>query len=98
MGLWSSLRIFRARFPDTDNRDSESGWQLPEIELVASTLPGATVSLVKFVDDGGELIESDARQLLGVEELSTVVITGKAQRDETGNLTVLGTGLFVQND
>lgn len=51
---------------------------------------------VKFVDDQGKTLPTDARQLLGVKELQTVVITGKAKRDEAGNLTVLATGLYVK--
>ena len=38
----------------------------------------------------------DARKLLGVKELSTVVIQGKATRDDQGNLTVAATKVFVR--
>lgn len=58
-------------------------------------LPDAT-ALVKVVDDQGELIKADARELLEVKELSTVVVKGKAQRDDAGNLTVLASGIFVR--
>lgn len=51
---------------------------------------------VKFVDDEGKTLPTDARQLLGIEELQTVVVTGTAKRDEAGNLTVLATGLYVK--
>ena len=50
----------------------------------------------KFVDDGGQTIATDARKLFGVKELETVVVTGKAKRDEAGNLTVLASGIFVK--
>jgi len=60
-----------------------------------SRLPDAT-ALVKVVDDNGELVEADAKELLNVKELSTVVVQGKAQRDEAGNLTVLASGVFVK--
>ncbi len=60
-----------------------------------SKLPTAT-ALVKVVDEDGELVKADARELLAVKELSTVVVKGKAQRDEAGNLTILATGVFVQ--
>ncbi len=59
-------------------------------------LPTAT-ALVKFVDEQGNLIEGDARELLNVKELQTVVIRGKAIRDDAGNLTILANGLFVRN-
>ena len=60
-----------------------------------SELPTAT-ALVKVVDVDGKLVRVGAKQLLNVKELSTVVVTGKAERDEEGNLTVLATGVFVK--
>ena len=58
-------------------------------------LPTST-ALVKVVDENGELIKSDARELLNVKELDTVVVKGKAQRDDSGNLTVLAQGVYVK--
>lgn len=58
-------------------------------------LPGAT-ALVKFVDADGNLVKADARELFNVKELSTVVVTGTAERDDEGNLTVLATGVYVR--
>lgn len=60
-------------------------------------LPTAT-ALVKVVDEQGALVASDARQLLQVRELSTVVVKGTAQRDEEGNLTVLADGVHVKQE
>ncbi|MFT5323807.1 MAG: hypothetical protein ACI8P0_001658 [Planctomycetaceae bacterium] len=59
-------------------------------------LPTST-ALVKFVDDDGRPLKADARELLSLKELQTVVVRGKAQRDEAGNLTVLASGLFVRD-
>ena len=53
-------------------------------------------ALVKVVDEAGKLVGTDARELLGVKELQTVVVKGKAQRDEAGNLTVLADGVYVR--
>ncbi|MBY0587207.1 hypothetical protein K2X85_08525 [bacterium] len=53
-------------------------------------------ALVKVVDGSGKPMASDARQLLGVKELSTVTVRGKASRDEAGNLTILASGIFVE--
>ena len=58
-------------------------------------LPTGT-ALVKVVDGEGNLVKEDARQLLGVKELATVVIKGKAERDKTGNLTILANGVFIK--
>ncbi len=41
-------------------------------------------------------MKADARELLKVKELSTVVIQGTARRDDAGNLTVLATGVYVK--
>ena len=41
-------------------------------------------------------MKAGAKELLDVKELSTVVVRGKAQRDDTGNLTVLASGVYVK--
>jgi hypothetical protein len=41
-------------------------------------------------------VKADARELLKVKELSTVVVKGKAQRDAAGNLTVVASGVFMK--
>lgn len=53
-------------------------------------------ALVKVVDANGKLIAEDARGLLSLKELQTVVVRGKAERDDAGNLTVLASGIFVR--
>lgn len=53
-------------------------------------------ALVKVVDEAGNVVKADAKQLLGVKELSTVIVKGKAKRDDAGNLTVLASGVFVK--
>jgi hypothetical protein len=56
-----------------------------------------TKAMVKVVDADGKTVATDARKLLGLKELQTVVVHGRAKRDETGNLTVLADGVFVRN-
>jgi hypothetical protein len=51
---------------------------------------------IKIVDDAGETVSTDARELLGVTALQTVTIRGLAKRDEAGNLTVLAKGVYVK--
>jgi hypothetical protein len=53
-------------------------------------------ALVKVVDDNGNVVKAGAEDLLNVQELSTVVVKGKAQRDDDGNLIVLAQGVFVK--
>lgn len=59
-------------------------------------LPAST-AFVKFVGENGRPLNADARELLDLKELQTVVVRGKARRDEAGNLTVLADGLFVRD-
>lgn len=51
---------------------------------------------IRVVDDGGKVVKTDARKLLGVKELDTIVVRGTAKVDEAGNLIVLATGVFVK--
>jgi hypothetical protein len=53
-------------------------------------------AMIKVVDAQGNPVATDARELLAVKELNTVVVHGKAQRDDAGNLTVLADGIFVR--
>lgn len=54
------------------------------------------IATVMIVDEAGKPVAEDARQWLGVKELSTVVVQGKAVRDDAGNLTVAATKVFVR--
>ena len=53
-------------------------------------------TLVKVVDAEGKLIAADSRQLLGLTENDTVVVRGKVNRDESGNVAVLAEGVYVR--
>jgi hypothetical protein len=53
--------------------------------------------MVKFVDDNGQTLAQDARQLLGVKEWNMVIVKGEAKRDAEGNLTsVIAEGIFIK--
>lgn len=54
------------------------------------------IAMVKVVDEGGKPVTEDARGLLGVAELNTVVVHGKAERDDGGNLALLAHQVFVK--
>lgn len=54
------------------------------------------IATVKIVDESGNSVADDARKLLGVKELSTVVVQGQAKRDDQGNLTVAASKVFVR--
>lgn len=55
-----------------------------------------SLATIKFLDADGKTLGADSRQLLGIKELQTVVVKGKAKRDESGNLTVVASGLYVK--
>lgn len=57
---------------------------------------GQKTALVKVVGADGKPVGTDARELLGVKELQTVVVTGKAKRDDAGNLTILAEKVYVR--
>jgi hypothetical protein len=54
------------------------------------------LATIKFVGEDGKTIAADAREGFGLKELQTVVVKGKAKRDEAGNLTILATGVYVK--
>lgn len=60
-------------------------------------LPSATL-FVTFVDESGKIVKKDARELLKLKELQTVVIQGKVKRDKTNNVTLLASKVFVRNE
>ena len=89
----------RAAFTIVDTKlepcKPEEGCPTPWDYCCSTDLIPANRAMIKFVDDVGETIEQDARKLLGVKELQTVVVQGKVKKDESGNLTVLASGIFV---
>lgn len=54
------------------------------------------IATVKIVDETGKLVADDAKKLLGVKELLTVVVQGKAERDDQGNLSIATSKVFVR--
>ncbi len=57
---------------------------------------GAASVLVKVVDENGQVVQADARKLLNVKELTTVVVRGTAELDDSGKLFVLANGIHVR--
>jgi hypothetical protein len=58
-------------------------------------LPQKTV-FVAFVDEAGKVVKKDARQLLKLKELQTVVVKGKVKRDKADNVSIQATNLYVR--
>jgi hypothetical protein len=78
---------------DQNNESCPTPWDychMPKEELRPN------LATVKVVDEQGRTVPVDARKLLGVKELQTVVVKGRAKRDDQGNLTILTTGLYMR--
>lgn len=54
-------------------------------------------TLVKVVDQQGQLVPMDSRELLGVKESDMVVVEGTAKKDDSGNFVMLAKGVFIRN-
>ena len=54
--------------------------------------------MIKFQDNQEKTLPIDARKLFGIAALEgrIVVIRGKAKRDDSGNLTVVGNQVYVR--
>ncbi len=53
-----------------------------------------SLAIVQFVDQQGEILPIDARQLFDLEEGQTVVVRGPATIDALGNLVISAEGLY----
>ena len=54
------------------------------------------IATIKIVNEQGSPVMEHAKQLLGVKELSLVVVEGKAKRDDQGNFSVLASKVFIK--
>ncbi|MFO0880987.1 MAG: hypothetical protein U0840_26995 [Gemmataceae bacterium] len=75
--------------------ECDSPWdfcEYPMKELAAARLS------VKFVDAAGKTVQSGARELFGLKELSSVVVKGKVSRDDKDNVVILASGIYVQRE
>jgi len=53
-------------------------------------------AMIKVVDAQGKTLSQDVQDLLGIQPLQTVVVQGRAKRDDNGNLTVLAEGIYIR--
>ena len=54
--------------------------------------------LVKFVDATGKTLPENAKELLNVKEIQTVVVKGQVRRDEGNSISVVASGIFVKKN
>jgi hypothetical protein len=57
---------------------------------------GRAMAMIKVVDAQGKTLPHGIQDFLGIQPLQTVVVQGRAKRDETGNLTVLAEGIYIR--
>lgn len=82
--------------PCSENGDDACPWPWDYCCGVGKEELAKATMLIKLVGDDGQTRPEDARTMLGLTELQTVVIKGKAKRDESGNVTVLLNSIFVR--
>jgi hypothetical protein len=63
----------------------------------ATNLSKATL-LIMVTNKDGKIVKKDARQLLGIKELDTVTLVGKAKRDKAGNVSILASKVYIGSD
>jgi hypothetical protein len=63
----------------------------------AANLSKSTL-LVMVTSKDGKVVKKNARELLGVKELDTVTLVGKAKRDKAGNLSILVSKVYIASD
>jgi hypothetical protein len=63
----------------------------------AANLSKATL-LVMLTNKDGKVVKKDARELLGVKELDTVTLVGKAKRDKAGNVSILASKVYIASE
>ncbi|MBI1903395.1 MAG: hypothetical protein HYS13_20020 [Planctomycetia bacterium] len=51
---------------------------------------------VKIVDETGQTVAAGAKDFLGVKELDTIVVKGKAKKDDKGNVSILASQIYVK--
>ena len=51
---------------------------------------------VKFLDDKGQVVPIDAKQLFQLKELQTVVVTGELQKTKDGSVALVAEKMYVR--
>jgi hypothetical protein len=78
---------------DREGDNCETPWDFccePPEELAKGTV------LVKLVDSAGKTLPDDAKELLSMKELQTVVIRGQARKGEENSISVVASGIFIR--
>lgn len=63
---------------------------------VAPTKLAENQAMVKLVDANGELLEGNLEGVNDLDHLTTVVVTGKAEKDAEGNVTIAANNVYIK--
>ena len=55
-----------------------------------------TRAMVQIVDEQGNVIDMDARKLLGIKEKQQLIVRGQGELDQLGNLVVSANGVYIK--
>jgi hypothetical protein len=91
------LAAFTIVDPQIEPCGKEEGCPTPWDYCCAQDKMKDNLATVKVVDAKGAPVSGDAKELLKVKELSTVVVQGKRQSDAEGNLIILASKVFVKD-
>jgi hypothetical protein len=91
----AAFTIVDPSYPSCDERgeNCETPWDY--CHATKEEMTRAT-AMVKVVDGEGKTLAQDVQEFLGVRPPQTVVVQGRAKRDENGNLTVLAEGIYIR--
>ncbi len=76
--------------------DHECGPGCPHCAKKREERQAQGLAFVRFLDERGELISIDAQRLFGLQREQIVVVRGRAELDDLGNLVVSANGLYVR--
>ena len=62
-----------------------------------NTAKANNLALIKFVDDAGETVAIDARDLFGIAKGQQVIVQGMCNVDPSGTLVVIASGLYIES-
>jgi hypothetical protein len=92
------LAAFTIVDPSVPHCATEEGCPTPWDYCCTQDQVRENIATVKVVDESGSPVVGDARELLGVNELAMVVVSGRASRDDQGNLSVAANEVFVRDE
>ncbi len=63
---------------------------------VPATEKAASIAIVQVVDEKGKLVKATLKGANGLDHLKVVTVKGKVAKNESGNLIVNATGIYVE--